>query len=171
MWNPFNKVAQKAAVEVSGISVLFLQRKLQSFSDEELTKAMERAWGKEHDKTSFYGMSTFDGEGGLLKMNDMFFTMQHIDRRVDAAALEDRELPLWAAHSAHTKFGYKCPEGVPAGKVRDQLGWLIGRYCVELLGDNTVGLLFVEAGVLVPFNADFDETLRKQIGENPEQLF
>ena len=172
MWKPLHHFFKRSSKEaVSGITIFILQKKLQRFTNEELSHAMQRAWGRTYDATRFYGMSTFDGEGGLLKMNDMFFTMQHFDRKVDGSVLNGRELPLWAEHAAYTSFGYSCRGGIPPGKVRDQLGWLIGRLCAELLGQNTAALLFKEANILVPFTPAFDQKLRAEPGHNPERLF
>lgn len=172
MWNPLQLLTRSSKKpDVSGITIFFLQSRPQTFSDEELSLAMQRAWGRKYDETNFYGVSTFDGEGGLLKLNDMFFTMQHFERRVDASFFPQRELPFWADHSAYTKFQYACPGGLPAGRTRNQFGWLMGRFAAELLGKNTVALLFTEAGVLVPFTPTFDQTLRAEPGKNPEQLF
>jgi hypothetical protein len=170
MWNPL-KLLKAKPKELSGITILILQRRVERFTDEQLMLAMQRAWGRKRDETNFYGMSTFDGEGGLLKMDAMFFPMQHFTHRIDTSVLGERELPLWADHGAYTSFGYKCPGGLPAGKVRDTMGWLLGRFCAELLGANTVGLVFVEAKLLVPFTPASVKTLRSKAVQNPELLF
>ena len=68
--------------EVSGITIFLLQRTLERFTSERLCLAMQRGWRKPYDEVNFYGMSTFDGDGGLLKMDAMFFTMQNFNRRV-----------------------------------------------------------------------------------------
>jgi hypothetical protein len=172
VWNTLRDLVRRKKLEpVTGITILFLQKRPESFTDEQLSLAMERAWGRKHDVTNFYGVSTFDGEGGLLKMDAMFFPMQHFQRRVDAALLGAQQLPSWAEHSAYSSFGYACPGGLPPSKIRDQMGWMLARFCAELLGENTSALLFTEASVLVPFNKKFDQKLRSSIGKNPEHLF
>ncbi|WP_433974113.1 hypothetical protein [Tunturiibacter lichenicola] len=161
---------RKPDPEVSGISVLFLQKKLERFSDEQLSLAMQRGWGKKYDSTNFYGMSTFDGEGGLLKYNAMFFPFQHFERRVDAGEFGESEIPVWAEHNAYTSFGYRCPGGIPAGEVRDKMYWLIGRFCSELLGDNTQALLFVEDQIVLRYDSCLINEFRSVKKWNPEQL-
>jgi len=161
---------RKPKPEVSGITIFFLQKKLERFSDEQLSMAMQRAWRKPYDSTNFYGMSTFDGEGGLLKYNAMFFTFQHFDRRIDASYFGDREIPQWAEHNAYTSFGYKCPGGIPQGKVRAKMHLLLGCLCAELLGKNTSALFFVEDCVLLRYDTVIKRRLRSKPEWNPGDL-
>jgi hypothetical protein len=164
-------IFRKRSPEVSGISILFLQKKLERFTDDQLSQAMQRAWRKPYDSTKFFGISMFDGEGGLLKYNAMFFTMQHFDRRVDAAVLSDAEMPSWASHNAYTLFGYSCPGGIPEGETRDKLNYLLGLFCIELLGENTQALLFREEGVVLRYDLWLQQELRSRKGWDPRQLF
>ena len=161
---------RKAAPEVSGISVFFLQKRLERFTSDQLSLAMQRGRHKPYDATNFYGMSTFDGEGGLLKYNAMFFTFQHFDRRVDTASFGDNEIPQWAAHNAYTSFGYACPGGIPEGDLRDKMFCLLGLICAELLGHNTRALLFVEDRVMIPYDAWLVNEFRQGKKWNPKQL-
>jgi hypothetical protein len=161
---------RKPTPRVSGISILFLQERLERFTDEQLSLAMQRGWRKAYDPTNFYGMSTFDGEGGLLKYNAMFFTLQHFERRVDAASFGDSEIPRWAVHNAHSSFGYACPGGIPEGEIRDKMFCFLGLFCVELLGDNTQALLFREDRVVVRYDAWLVHELRSWKTWNPRQL-
>ncbi len=161
---------RKPTPKVSGISILFLQKRLERFTSEQLSLAMQRGWRKPYHPTNFYGMSTFDGEGGLLKYNAMFFPFQHFERRVDAASFGDSEIPQWAVHNAHTSFGYACPGGIPEGEIRDKMYCLLGLFCAELLGDNTQALLFLEDRVVVRYDAWLVNELRSGKMWNPVQL-
>jgi hypothetical protein len=161
---------RKSTPEVSGISIFFLQKKLERFTDDRLSLAMQRGWRKEYDSTNFYGMSTFDGEGGLLKYNAMFFPLQHFDRRVDTSYFGNREMPRWAVHNAYTSFGYKCPGGIPPGELRNKVHCLLGLFCAELLNDNTSALLFVEDNVLLRYDSSLVKLLRSTPKWNPAQL-
>jgi hypothetical protein len=161
---------RKPVPEASGISIFFLQKKLQRFSGDQLSVAMQRGWRKKYDSTNFYGMSIFDGEGGLLKYNAMFFPFQHFDRRVDATDFGDKEMPQWAAHNAYTSFGYKCPGGIPEGEIRDNMYCLLGLFCAELLSENTSALFFLEEHVLLRYDSSLVKRLRSGQKWNPVQL-
>jgi hypothetical protein len=156
--------------EVSGITIFFLQKRLERFTDEQLSGAMQRGWRKKYDETNFYGMSTFGGQGALLKFNAMFFPFQHFERRADSSLLGDREMPLWAAHDAYTSFGYACPGGIPKGELRDRMFAMLGLFCAELLGKNTQALLFVEERVVLRYDDWLIDRLRSGKSWNPSQL-
>jgi hypothetical protein len=170
MLDSLKNLFRKPESKVGGITIFFLQKKLERFSDEQLSLAMQRGWRREYDEQNFYGMSTFDGEGGLLKFNAMFFPLQHFDRRVDANALGEDEMPPWADHNAYTSFGYKCPGGIPVGESRDRFYCLLGLFCAELLSDNTQALFFVEDRVILRFDSWLTSELRSGKKWNPKQL-
>jgi hypothetical protein len=163
-------IFRKKPPEVSGITIYFLQRRMERFSDEQLSLAMQRGWRKPYDEQTFYGMSTFDGEGGLLKFNAMFFPLQHFERRLDSSVLGTNELPRWADHTAYTSFGYACPGGIPEGKLRETFYTLLGRFCAALLNDNTKALYFVEDRIFLRYDPWLVNELRSRERWNPRLL-
>jgi len=168
LMNLFRRTTE-AKEPVGGITLYFLQEKLQRFTDQELSLAMQRGWRRKYDETNFYGLSTFDGEGGLLKMDAMIFTMQHFDRRVDLSKFRKIELPVWASHSAYTSFGYGCPGGIPPGEFRDKFTGFLGLFCSALLSENTKALFFVEDAVLLRYTNELKEKLRSGKNFNPAE--
>jgi len=61
--------------------------------------------------------TSLDGEGAVIKVNAMFITMQHCDRRIDGRQLGDQSLPSWADHAAHSSLTYACPGAFPLVKL------------------------------------------------------
>jgi hypothetical protein len=136
------------ASNVSGVTILLLQKRLESFSTEQLTLAMKRGWRREHDPVTFFATS-LDGEGAVIKFNAMFITMQHFDRRIDGRQPGDQSLPGWANHAAYSSLTYACPGGIPLGEIRDTFYGFLGLFCAELLRENVSALLFTEEHVLL----------------------
>ena len=136
------------ASNVSGVTILLLQKRLERFSTEQLMLAMKRGWRREHDPVTFFATS-LDGEGAVIKFNAMFITRQHCDRRIDGRQLGNQSLPAWADHAAHSSLTYACPEGIPVGETRDTFYGFLGLFCAELLSENVSALLFTEEQVLL----------------------
>jgi hypothetical protein len=122
-----------------------------------------------HHPVSFFA-TNLDDEGAVLKLGKMFITMLFLDRRVGADELGDKELPHWAAHSAHATLSYKCPGGIPAGRERDKLYALLGLLAAELLDSNVSGLLFVDEQILIPNTPKLSANLRSGYPQNPVAL-
>jgi hypothetical protein len=153
----------------TGITIILLQRRMESFSTERLQAAMESGWRTKHHSVSFFATNLHD-EGAVLKLGKMFITMLFSDRRVGIDELGARELPHWAEHSAHASLSYKCPGGIPAGKERDQLYALLGLLAAELLDGNVSGLLFVDEQILIPNTPELSVNLRSGYPQNPVAL-
>jgi len=136
------------ASNVSGVTILLLQKRLERFSTEQLMLAMKRGWRREPDPVTFFATS-LDGEGAVIKFNAMFITMQHCDRRIDGRQLGNQSLPAWADHAAHSSLTYACPEGIPVGETRDTFYGFLGLFCAKLLSENVSALLFTEEHVLL----------------------
>jgi hypothetical protein len=49
------------------------------------------------DRT-FFATSVGDGEGAIIKFNNMFITVEHVDRRIDGQQLGNQARPRWATH-------------------------------------------------------------------------
>src|SRR5450631_1820298 len=100
MWKfeTLRRVLRKpTASEVSGVSIVILQKRLERFSTDRLSLAMKQGWRREHNPVTFFATS-LDGDGAVMKLNGMFITMQHFDHRLDSALLGDQDLPTWAVH-------------------------------------------------------------------------
>jgi hypothetical protein len=159
----------KRTPAATGITILLLQRRMESFSTERLQAAMESGWRRKHDPVSFFA-TNLDDEGAVLKLGQMFITMLFSDRRVGTDELGAKQLPHWAEHSAHASLSYKCPGGVPAGEERDKLYALLGLLAAELLDSNVSGLLFVEEQILIPNTPELSANLRSGSPQNPVAL-
>ena len=157
------------APAASGITIILLQRRMESFSTERLQAAMESGWRRKHDPVSFFATNLND-EGAVVKLGKMFITMLFSDRRVGTDELGAKELPRWAEHSAHASLSYKCPGGIPAGKEPDKLYALLGLLAAELLDSNSSGLLFVDEQILVPNSPARATNLRSGYPLNPAAL-
>jgi hypothetical protein len=156
--------------DVSGVTIILLEKRLERFTTEQLSLAMERGWRREHNPVTFFATSLGDGEGAVIKFNAMFITMQHFDHRLESSALGDQNLPVWAAHGAYSTITYACPGGIPIGETRDQFYAFLGLLCAELLSDNVLGLLFKEERVLVRNSAALHQELRSGNSVNPIRL-
>jgi hypothetical protein len=155
---------------VSGVSIVFLQKRYESFTTEQLSQAMKRGWRREHDPEKFFATSVDNGEGAVLKLNQMFITMRFFNRRLDTSEFGEQELPQWASHSAYCSVTYACPGGVPVGEIREQFYSLLGLLSAELIDKNVVGLLFTEERVLVRNQAALVQELRSGVSINPTRL-
>jgi len=158
------------ASDVSGVTIIFLQKRLERFTTERLSLAMERGWRREHNPVTFFATTLGDGEGAVIKFNAMFITMQHFDHRLDSSVLGDQDLPVWAAHGAYSTISYACPGGIPVGETRDQFYAFLGLLCAELLSDNVLGLIFKEERVLVRNSLTLGQQLRSGNNVNPARL-
>jgi hypothetical protein len=156
--------------DVSGVTIIFLQKRLERFTTEQLLLAMRRGWRREHDPTTFFATSLGDGEGAVIKFNAMFITMQHFDHRLDSSVFGDQDLPVWAAHGAYSTVTYACPGGIPVGETRDQFYAFLGLLCAELLSDNIPALFFKEEQVLLRNSAALHQELRSGNSVNPFRL-
>jgi hypothetical protein len=124
--------------DVSGVSIIFLQRRLERFTTEQLSLAMKNGWRRDHDPVTFFATTLGDGEGAVIKFNGMLITMQYFDHRLPASLLGDQELPRWAIHQAYSSITYGCPGGIPVGEIRDQFYGFLGLLCAELLNENSL---------------------------------
>jgi len=143
---------------VSGVSILLLQKNLERFSTERLSLAMQRAWRREYDPVRFFA-TDLNGDGAVLKINSIFVTMEHFDRRVDGEKLGGQVLPPWAEHSAHSSITYACPGGIPVSDRKHFYGFL-GLLCAELLSENIPSLLFTEEKALLRNSSMLQRSLR-----------
>jgi hypothetical protein len=156
--------------EVSGVTIIFLQKRLERFTTEQLSLAMQRGWRREHNPGTFFAISLGDGEGAVIKFNAMFITMQHFDHRLDSSVLGDQHLPVWATHSAYSTLTYACPGGIPVAETRNEFYAFLGLLCSELLSDNVLGLLFKDESVLVRNSIALEQELRSGNSLNPARL-
>jgi hypothetical protein len=154
------------ASNVSGVTILLLQKRLERLSTEQLTLAMKRGWRREHYPVTFFATS-LDGEGAVIKFNAMFITMEHCDRRIDGRQLGDQSLPAWADHAAHSSVTYACPGGVPVGETRDTFYGFLCLFCAELLSENVSALLFTEEHVLLRNSPKLKRELQSGKKVNP----
>jgi hypothetical protein len=130
-----------AASHVSGVSIIFLQKRLERFTTEQLSLAMKRGWRREHDPVEFFATTLGDGEGAVIKFNGMFITMQHFDHRLDTSALGDQELPKWALYGAHSSLTYACPGVFPSERLEISfiafLGCSVQNCSVKMFSDSS----------------------------------
>jgi|GEM_PF-5218319 len=167
----FKRMPRKPPVgDVSGVSILLLQKRLERFTTEQLSLAMKQGWRREHDPVTFFATALSDGEGAVIKLNDLFITMQHFDHRLDSSLLGDQHLPIWATHAAYSSIAYACPGGIPVGDTRDKFYGFLGLFCAELMTDNVTGLFFMEEHVLVPNTVMLLRELRLGNNINPARL-
>jgi hypothetical protein len=159
-----------AKSEVSGVSIIFLQKRFEVFTTEKLTQAMKNGWRRDPDPVTFFATSLGNGEGAIIKLGEMFITMQFFDRRLDASALGDQELPQWALHQAHSSITYACPGGIPAGEIRDKFYGLLGLLCAEMIDGNVPGLFFTEEQVLLRNQPALVQELRSGNNIDPTRL-
>jgi hypothetical protein len=169
-WSRKPNSASFAESAVSGVSIVFLQKRYESFTTVQLSQAMKRGWKREHDPGKFFATSVGDGEGAVLKLNQMFITMRFFNRRLDTSELGERELPEWAAHGAYCSVTYACRGGVPVREIRDQFYSLLGLLSAELIDENVVGLLFTEERVLIRNQSALVQELRSGVTINPTRL-
>lgn len=169
-WSRKPDSSKSAERAVSGVSIIFLQERFESFTTERLSQAMKKGWRRDLDPVKFFATSVSDGEGAVIKLNEMFITMQFFDRRLDTSALGGQELPQWASHRAHSSITYACPGGIPVGEIRDQFYSLLGLLCAELIDENIVGLLFTEEQVLIRSQSALVQELRSGSSINPTLL-
>src|ERR1700688_4533783 len=147
MWKIWSRTPvppSSEASDVSGVSIIFLQKRLERFTTERLSLAMKNGWRRDHDPVTFFATTVGDGEGAIVKFNGMFITVQHFDHRLGVALLGDQEFPRWAVHQAYSSVTYACPGGIPVEEVRDQFYGFLGLLCAELIDENTSGLFFTE---------------------------
>jgi hypothetical protein len=173
MWKfeTFKRVPPKpSGGDVAGVSIVLLQKRLERFTTGRLSVAMKQGWRREHDPVTFFATTLSDGEGAVIKLNGMFLTMQHFDRRLDSSLLGHQHLPTWATHAAYSSISYACAGGIPVGDTRDQFYGFLGLFCAELLTDNVTGLFFTEEHVLVPNTGALLRELRSGNNINPARL-
>ena len=140
--------AKKKAV-VSGVSILVLQKRLQRYSSHDLNEAMQRAWRRDYHPQTFFATSIFDGDGALLKVNDLFVFMRHFDRRLERKEVAESAIPEWANHTSYTSVEYKCPGGVPEGEVREKMYGFLGLLCGQLCSEGTTAIFFIEERIFI----------------------
>ena len=153
------KRMMRAKTNISGVSILLLQKRFERFSTERLLLAMRRGWRQEYDPVQFFA-TDLEGEGAVLKVKSMFVTMQHFDRRADSQIFGNQVLPPWGEHSAYSSVAYFCPDGVAPGEQRNHFYGFLGLFCAEILSDNISALLFVDDQVLVRNNSSLQDSLR-----------
>jgi hypothetical protein len=173
MWNLWSRKPvplPSEASDVSGVSIIFLQRRFESFTTERLSLAMKSGWRRDHDPVTFFATAFDDGEGAVVEFNGMFITVQHFDRRLGVSLLGGQEIPPWAVHQAHSSITYACPGGIPVGEVRERFYGLLGLLCAELIDENSSGLFFTEEQVLIRSHSSVVQELRSGKSINPARL-
>ncbi len=170
LWSRKPNLLRSAESDVSGVSIVLLQKRFENFTTEQLSYAMRNGWRRDHDPVTFFATSLGDGEGAVIKFNGMFITMRYFDHRLDTSALGEQELPQWAVHRAYLSITYACPGGIPMGEIRDQFYGFLGLLCAELINENVLGLLFTEEQVLIRCQASLVQELRSGSNINPARL-
>lgn len=97
----------------------------------------------------------------MIKIDRLVVGVQHFDRRIDGRHLGEMELPIWAAHNAHSTIEYRCPGGLPDTDSRQHVYGLVGLLYAELTDSNVTGLVFVDERVTVPNSPSTLRWLRK----------
>jgi len=160
----------KRTPEVTGVEIALLQNRLERYSTERLNEAMKRALKREHDPKTFFALSIFDGDGAMIKIDRLAIGIQHFDRRIDRRCLGEMELPIWAAHNAHSVIEYKCPGGLPDADGRHMVYGLLGLLCSELIDSNVNGLVFMNEQIVAPNSPSLLNLLRHAGPLNPKAL-
>jgi len=160
----------KRTREVTGVEIALLQNRLERYSTDRLNEAMKRALRREHDPETFFALSIFDGDGAIIRIDGLALGIQHFDRRIDGTHLGEIELPIWAAHNAHSVIEYKCPGGLPDADGRHMIYGLLGLLCSELIDSNVTGLVLINEQVVVPNSPSILDILRNAGPLNPKAL-
>jgi hypothetical protein len=77
----------KRTPAATGITIILLQRRMESFSTERLQAAMESGWRRKHHPVSFFATNLDDDEIGLkiLELRAMPASLALISKRASAA--------------------------------------------------------------------------------------
>ena len=160
----------KRQPELAGVAVAILQKHLERYSTERLNAALSNALKRQYDPKTFFALSIWDGEGGVIKIDRLIIGVLHYDRRIDGECLGDTELPPWAGHSAHSILEFKCPGGLPGKSDREAVYGLLGLLCAELMDANVTGLVFINEHLIVPNRSSTLRGLRSYGSLNPRTL-
>jgi len=154
--------------KASGITVFLLQDRLERFTNEQLTRAMQAAWHRPYDPVTFFS-KTLGDEGAVIKMNATYYPIIHRDDRLTSEELGEREIPSWADHRATSNISAKFPGGIP-NDLLPQSYWILGVLVAELASASTRALYFQEAGVFVPLTSTVVARMKMPQEYLPEQL-
>ncbi len=132
----------------SGLNVCLLQGKLERYTTDRLNTAMQAAWSRPHEPSTFFGMS-LDDEHGLVKFNDFYIPVYFHDRRLDNGELRGLPLPSWASHNAFCKISFSPGDGLPTTEDRHQFTAFISLLCLELSNPDTTSFFYLEDEVFI----------------------
>jgi hypothetical protein len=104
----FKRKSVEAEPTASGIVVFLLQDRLKRFTTEQLNIAMQTAWHRPYEPTTFFATTT-GNDGAVIKFGAAFYPIIYSDQRLEADALGQFELPHWADHRATTRFSMEFP--------------------------------------------------------------
>ncbi|SNT21805.1 hypothetical protein SAMN05421770_105222 [Granulicella rosea] len=153
--NLFSQLAKKLnlthdpAPPRPGLTLCLLQRRLERYTTERLNAAMQAAWGRAYDRTTFFGMN-LDDENGLIKFNELYIPIYYHEHRLGAEELGASSLPGWADHSAFSRIDFvPGGEGLPTSEARHAFCGFIGLLAVELANELTTAFFYKEDGVFL----------------------
>ena len=166
--NLFKRKKINEAPGASGITIFLLQNRLERFTKEQLNLAMQAAWCKPYDPSTFFATTVGD-EGAVVKMNKTFYPIIHQNYRLTAEELGECEIPLWADHHAASRISAEFPGGVP-DELLPMLYGLLGLLIGQLVSTSTQALFFKEASLFVPVTPKVIERLKTPAEYVPAQL-
>jgi len=153
--NLFSRLATKLNMKHApapprpGLTLCLLQRRLERYTTERLNAAMQAAWGREYDRSTFFGMN-LDDENGLIKVDELYIPIYYHERRLDSEELGSYSPPGWADHSAFSRIHFvPGGEGLPTAEERHRFCGYVGLLAVELANDATTSYFFQEDGVFL----------------------
>jgi len=130
------------------LNVCILQRKLERFSSDRLNSAIQAAWHRPYDASSFFGIS-LDDEHGLIKAMGMFIPVYYRDRRLDDRELHGMTIPEWADHTAFCQISFVTQGGLTTTADRHKFTGVVALLCLELSSDATTTFFFIEDGTFI----------------------
>jgi len=168
----FSRLFKRKSVEetprASGIVIFLLQEHLERFTTEQLNTAMQTAWHRPHEPTTFFATSLGD-EGAVIKFGAALYPIVYSDQPLQSDDLGEFELPSWADHRATTRFSMEFPGGIADDSLSMFYG-VAGFLVAQLVSSSTRALFFQESGVFVPTSLTVMERLRSPGGFLPAEL-
>ena len=143
------KKTEKEMAALPGLNVCILQHKLERYSSDRLNSAIQAAWYRPYDSSSFFGMS-LDDEHGLIKAMGMFIPVYYRDRRLDDSDLKGLAIPTWADHSAFCQISFVTGDGLTTLEDRHKFTGVVALLCLELSNDATTSFFFEEDAAFIP---------------------
>jgi hypothetical protein len=152
--NPLTRIAARFRKKeeepaLPGLNVCILQRKLERYSSDRINAAMQAAWHRPYDSSSFFGMS-LDDEHGLIKAMGMFIPVYYRDRRLDDSDLKGLAIPTWADHAAFCQISFVTGDGLTTLEERHKFTGVVALLCLELSNDATTTFFFTEDAAFIP---------------------